>query len=118
MSTYVRKRGSVESQVVGAGEGTRMEVLVSSGEAPNFALRRFIMEPGGGMPLHTNRVEHEQYILAGSATVQIGDAAYEVAEGDAVLIPGGVPHAYQAGPDGFSFICVVPNQDDEIKILP
>ena len=25
------------------------------------------MEPGGGMPMHTNEVEHEQYVLRGSA---------------------------------------------------
>jgi quercetin dioxygenase-like cupin family protein len=117
MSEYVRKRGSREATVVAAGEGTRVEVLVGADEGPNFALRRFCMEPGGGMPLHTNRVEHEQYILEGSAAVRIGEETCEVAAGDSVLIPGGVPHSYRAGPDGFAFICVVPNAPDEITIL-
>ena len=36
---------------------------------PHFAMRRFTMGEGGGMPLHTNRVEHEQYVLAGRARV-------------------------------------------------
>ena len=117
MTRYVRKSGSIKAQVVAAGEGTTMEVLVGPDEAPHFALRRFIMEPGGGMPLHTNRVEHEQYILSGSAGVQIGEETHQVSAGDSVLIPGGVPHAYRAGPDGFVFLCVVPNADDEITIL-
>jgi quercetin dioxygenase-like cupin family protein len=94
-----------------------MEVWVGRDEAPHFALRRFLMEPGGGMPLHTNRVEHEQYVLKGSATVRIGDQDFAVAAGDAVFIPAGVPHAYHAGPDGFEFLCIVPNADDHIEIL-
>ena len=75
------------------------------------------MEPGGGMPLHTNTVEHEQYILRGSARVQIGDDVHEVKAGDVVYIPGGVQHNYSAGVDGFEFLCVVPNQPDEISLI-
>ena len=50
----------VDSQVVKAGDKTTIQVLISSQEGPNFALRRFVMEPGGGIPNHTNTVEHEQ----------------------------------------------------------
>lgn len=117
MSEYVRKRGSRERVEIKAGEGTTMEMWVGPDEAPNFALRRFIMAPGGGMPLHTNRVEHEQYALKGSATIRIGETLHEVAAGDAVFIPAYVPHSYRAGSDGFEFICVVPNAEDQIEIL-
>ena len=48
---------------------------------PNFAMRRFVMGEGGGMPLHTNTVEHEQYVLAGRARISIGDQLYDVAAG-------------------------------------
>ena len=47
------------------------------------------MEPGGGMPKHTNTVEHEQYVLKGKARVGIGEKLFEVNTGDAVLIPVG-----------------------------
>ena len=117
MADYIRKLGTRESVIVTAGQGTTMQVLVSSDEAPSFALRRFVMEPGGGMPKHTNLVEHEQYILRGSATVEIGDEVFEVSEGDAVYIPGKVPHSYRAGKDGFEFICVVPNKEDRIDLV-
>ena len=76
-----------------------------------------IMQPGGGMPLHTNKVEHEQYVLQGSARVQIGDDVHHVKAGDVVYIPGGVPHTYEAGDEGFSFLCVVPNQPDQIELV-
>ena len=54
----------VESQAVemDGAEGCRVRWLIGEKDkAPNFAMRRFIMGRGGGMPLHTNTVEHEQY---------------------------------------------------------
>ncbi|MDZ7719426.1 MAG: cupin domain-containing protein [Balneolaceae bacterium] len=117
MTNYIRKKGTRESLEVTAGQGTTMQVLISSEEAPNFACRKFVMAPHGGMPKHTNLVEHEQYVLRGSATVEIGDDVYEVSEGDSVYIPSQVPHSYKAGNDGFEFICVVPNKEDKIEIV-
>jgi quercetin dioxygenase-like cupin family protein len=59
----VKHAEDVDAQDVKAGNKTTIQVLISSDEGPNFALRRFVMEPSGGMPNHTNTVEHEQYIL-------------------------------------------------------
>jgi len=113
-----KRAEAVASETVGAGTGTVRQVLIGPDEAPNFALRRFIMQPGGGMPAHTNRVEHEQYVLRGEARIGIGDAVLKVSGGDAVFIPAGVPHWYEALGDGpFEFLCVVPNAPDEITIL-
>ena len=42
---------------------------------------------------------------------------HDVKEGDVVYIPGGVPHNYEAGSDGFEFLCVVPNQPDAIELV-
>jgi quercetin dioxygenase-like cupin family protein len=113
----VRHVDTLPAEEVAAGTDTKIQVLIGPDQGPNFALRRFIMEPGGGMPLHTNKVEHEQYVLRGSARVQIGDDVHEVKEGDVVYIPGGVEHNYEAGDNGFEFLCVVPNQPDEISLV-
>ena len=108
----------VPAEVVGAGAGTMRQVLISPDEGPNFAMRRFIMEPGGGMPKHTNSVEHEQYVLRGNARVGIGDEVIEVQRDDVVFIPAGVPHWYESfGPEAFEFLCIVPNAPDEIRIV-
>ena len=113
----VRESGSVAAEKVGAGEGTTRQVLIGHEDAPNFALRRFIMEPGGGMPNHTNTVEHEQYILKGKAEVGIGESVLQVKAGDAVYIPAGVPHWYKAdAKEGFEFLCIVPNKEDVITL--
>lgn len=117
MTEYVRKKGSRASIEVTAGQGTSMQVLISSEEAPNFAFRKFVMEPYGGMPRHTNLVEHEQYVLNGSGIIEIDNEPFEVSVGDSVYIPAGVSHAYEAGDDGMEFICVVPNKEDKIVIL-
>jgi quercetin dioxygenase-like cupin family protein len=95
-----------------------MHVLLGPGDgAPHFTLRRFLMGAGGGMPLHTNRVEHEQYVLAGRARVRIGGTDHEVGQGDVVFIPAGVPHAYQVVEAPFEFLCIVPNLEDEIELV-
>ena len=116
MNEYVRKKGSRESLEVTAGQGTTMQILVGSEEAPNFAFRKFVMDPHGGMPKHTNLVEHEQYVLCGSGIIEIAGEGFEVSEGDSVYIPSQVPHSYKAGKNGLEFICVVPNKEDKIEI--
>lgn len=115
----VRHAEELPKEPVKAGSGTVRQVLIGPDQGPNFALRRFIMEPGGGMPTHTNRVEHEQYVLRGRATIWIGDETHQVTADDVVYIPAGVPHGYRAEGDApFEFLCVVPNAEDRIEIVP
>ncbi len=114
----VRASESFPKDEVKAGTGTVRQVLIGPDVGPNFALRRFIMEPGGGMPLHTNTVEHEQYVLRGQARVRIGEDVHQVKAGDVVYIPGGTPHSYEAqGSEPFEFLCVVPNGPDTIEVV-
>ncbi len=114
----VRPSSSVAPEPIPAGTGASRQVLIGPDVGPNFALRKFSMEPGGGMPLHTNTVEHQQYVLGGRARVVIGDEVHEVGKDDVVFIPGGVPHSYEAmGDDPFEFLCIVPNLPDETTLL-
>ncbi len=114
----VKKSDEVEVKNVAAGKDTTIQVLISSQEGPHFAMRKFSMKPGGGMPLHTNTVEHEQYVLGGRARIGIGDQVYEVQKGDVVFIPEGIPHFYEnSGDEPFEFLCIIPNKEDVIKIV-
>ena len=114
----VKKTSEVEAKHVAAGQDTTIQVLISGREGPNFAMRKFSMKPGGGMPKHTNTVEHEQYVLGGRARIGIGDEVYEVQQGDVVYIPEGVPHFYEnIGDEPFEFLCMIPNKEDKITIL-
>ena len=115
---FVKKIDSVPKVKVPTGEKAWKQVLISVQEAPNAALRRFILEPGGHIPNHTNTVEHEQFVLNGRARIGIGEKVYDVAKNDAVYIPAGTPHWYQVtGEEPFEFICVVPNKEDVIEVL-
>jgi quercetin dioxygenase-like cupin family protein len=81
-------------------------------------MRRFVMLPGGGMPRHTNAVEHQQLILRGGGAVGIGEEVHRVQAGDVVHIPAGTPHWYRAeGEEPFEFLCVVPDDEDRLELL-
>ena len=112
----IKNLDTIKRVKVTAGKDTYMQVLISADEGPHFAMRRFIIEPGGRMPEHTNIVEHEQFLLKGRAKVKIGENTFEVKQNDVVFIPAGVPHWYETlGPESFEFLCMVPNKEDKIS---
>ncbi len=114
----VKQASGVTAKKVAAGSATVTQVLLDATDgAPNFAMRRFRMGADGGMPRHTNSVEHEQYVLRGRATVGIGDREYQVQANDVLFIPAGVPHYYRVSEAPFEFLCLVPNQPDRLEIL-
>jgi quercetin dioxygenase-like cupin family protein len=114
----VKRVEEVEIQTVSAGTAARTQVLLGERDGmPNFAMRRFIMGEGGGMPRHTNSVEHEQYVLKGKANVGIGDRIHQVTAGNVLYIPAGIPHYYEVVEAPFEFLCMVPNQPDEIRLV-
>ncbi|UIP00184.1 cupin domain-containing protein [Halobaculum sp. CBA1158] len=115
----VKRGNDLVTAEVDAGDGMSKGVLIDESDgAPHFAMRRFELAPGARVPNHTNEVEHEQYVLAGEYTVGLDGEEYTVAEGDALLIPSGVPHWYRNdGDEAAAFICVVPHGDDTIRVL-
>lgn len=114
----VKHSHTIDAKPVSAGTDTTIQVLISAEEAPNFVLRKFTMQPGGGMPLHTNLVEHEQYILRGQARIGIDGEEFDVKPGDVVFIPAGAPHFYHnTGNEPFEFLCIVPNCEDRITLF-
>jgi quercetin dioxygenase-like cupin family protein len=113
----VKKSEAVALEDVKAGTGTQMQVLIGPKDgAPHFAMRRFVMAKDGGIPVHTNQVEHEQYVLRGCAEVGIGDDVHQVRSGDVVFIPAGAPHYYKVIEAPFEFLCLVPNAPDKIEL--
>jgi quercetin dioxygenase-like cupin family protein len=114
----VKRTEAVGLKDVAAGRATQMQVLIGPEDgAPHFAMRRFVMGQDGGVPTHTNTVEHEQYVLRGRAEVGIGSKVYDVRSGDTLYIPAGTPHYYQVVEAPFEFLCLVPNAPDQLKIL-
>lgn len=115
----VRRSDDIEYEDVGAAEGMAKGVLVGEEHgAPNLAIRRFTLTPGGTVPEHTNEFEHEQYVLSGEYTVGIKGEEYEVAAGDSLHIPAGTVHWYRNdGDEEGAFLCAVPTGDDTIELV-
>jgi quercetin dioxygenase-like cupin family protein len=115
--SVVKRADEVPLRRVEAGTATESQVLLGPEDgAPGFAMRRFVMGEGGGMPRHTNQVEHEQYVLRGRARVTVGEEVHEVGAGTVLLIPAGTPHDYQVLEAPFEFLCMVPNRPDKIEL--
>ena len=114
----VKRTESIGLDEVAAGRNARTQVLLGPDDgAPDFAMRRFVMGEGGGMPLHTNTVHHEQYVLRGRARVRIAGEVHEVSAGNVLYIPAGTPHGYTVLEGPFEFLCMVPNRPDRIELV-
>lgn len=95
-------------------EGVMIQWLASKTDgAPNFAMRRFTVAPGGKIGLHDHPWEHEIYILKGTGVAYNDKERKDVAPGDVLYIPGNEPHGYNnTGDEDLMFICMIPNSGD------
>jgi quercetin dioxygenase-like cupin family protein len=60
----------------------------------------FRLEPGAVVPRHHHVNEEFGQVLSGTLELEAGNETSELVEGDSFLIPGNVPHAAVAGPQG------------------
>ncbi|MGI5819366.1 MAG: cupin domain-containing protein [Armatimonadota bacterium] len=93
-------------------KGVRIQWLLDEQTcgAPNFAMRRFEVEPGGCTPLHTHAWEHQVYIVRGVGEVVHGDAVTHFAPDTAILIEPDEEHQFRnTGVEPLEFLCMVPN---------
>lgn len=64
------------------------------------------LEPNGKIPLHTHKVDARMYIVAGRASVLSTDDynGRQVGPGECVLFRKDLPHGFEAGPEGLTFL--------------
>jgi quercetin dioxygenase-like cupin family protein len=92
--------------------GARMEV-------PNFAMRHFVVEPGGHTPLHSHNYEHEAIILEGAADVECDGTTHRASAGDVLYMPANAMHQFRnPGTAALRFLCLVPTSFDCGKPTP
>jgi quercetin dioxygenase-like cupin family protein len=74
-------------------KGAYIQWMASKNEgAPNFAMRRFKVLPGGSIDLHDHPWEHEIYILNGTGEAFNSTEKKSIRAGDVLFIPGSEPH--------------------------
>ncbi|TRO52091.1 cupin domain-containing protein [Candidatus Bathyarchaeota archaeon] len=103
----------IENQDVPApAEKTKIRWLINDKQgAPNFAMRRFEIEPGGSTPYHTHPWEHEVYVLEGDAVAVSKKGENEIGPGSVVLVEPNEEHNFvNTGDKKLVFLCMIPLQ--------
>ncbi|MBN1857584.1 cupin domain-containing protein [Candidatus Bipolaricaulota bacterium] len=90
--------------------GVTKQVLIGpQAGAPNFAMRRFTVAPGGFTPYHTHAWEHEVYILSGHGVAKGAHGEKPVVAGDFVYVPPEEEHQFRnPSREPLQFLCMVP----------
>jgi quercetin dioxygenase-like cupin family protein len=99
-----------------AGRPVRLDGLVAyqSGSVVSWQLAKngsgsvtlFAFDEGEGLSEHTTPHDALVMVLDGRAEVTVLGATHEVGEGEAILLPGGSPHAV-AAPERFTMALVM-----------
>jgi quercetin dioxygenase-like cupin family protein len=109
----VKKKKDFNSCVIDDDEASGIKfypMLTAKDGTPTFAMRLFEINPGGYTPRHQHNWEHEVYIISGSGFVLKDEEKIEIEKGDFIYVESSEMHQFQAGEDGLSIICVVPNE--------
>jgi quercetin dioxygenase-like cupin family protein len=89
----VRRAGEGDQKwFFGGGVWTwKVSEAESDGE---LSLVEVMMEGGKRTPLHTHPIAESHWILEGEVRYRIADDEVDVREGDLVMVPPGMPHAF------------------------
>ncbi|MGE3857541.1 MAG: cupin domain-containing protein [Dehalococcoidia bacterium] len=98
-----------EIKVLEAFPGVTRRTLASG---DNLTLMRIEIERGHTVPEHAHPHEQAGTVIVGRVSVRIGDTTTICDEGDAYLIPGGVPHEVTAIEPTTLVECFSPVRED------
>jgi mannose-6-phosphate isomerase-like protein (cupin superfamily) len=74
--------------------GVSVQVLISKAQTEAASLIHARLAPGGEITTHTHTQETELvFVLAGTATMTMGDDTFPLEAGSSLLIPSGMPHS-------------------------
>ena len=93
-----------------AAPGVTKQLLVGPADgAPEFAMRKFTIAPGGATPWHKHDWEHEVFVVEGEGVAKSEQGETKVSFGSVVFVPPGEMHQFKnAGTKTFSMLCLVP----------
>jgi len=103
----------VDSEVVTKANSTKTTIkwlITKVDGATNYTMRRFEIQAGGQIGLHSHPEEHEIYILEGKGQVfDKNNNIIDIVKDDVLYVPPNEPHGYKnIGKQLLAFICVIP----------
>lgn len=98
-------------EMAGASGCTVRRLVGPEEGAPNFAMRRFELAPGGFTPKHRHPYEHEVFVLEGEGVVLEGDVEHRLCPGEVVYVAPNELHQFRnTGAAPLAFLCMVPRE--------
>lgn len=94
---------------VSPSDGVQRRVL---SEAEDMMVVSFRFEAGAEGKLHSHPHVQSTYVARGRFRFFRGDAAFELKEGDSLVIPGNVEHGCECLEEGELIDCFTPRRDD------
>jgi len=91
-------------------KGVKIRWLINEKHgAPNFAMRRFEVAPGGSTPYHSHDWEHEVYVLEGEAVAVSENGETPIGPGSVILVEPNEMHCFRnTGEKDLVFLCMIP----------
>lgn len=113
---YLDSAKNVKSIIVtgqGAENVIKQSLLGPAQGWQGWVMRLFTMGAGGQSPRHSHHWPHINYVIGGQGTLYVDGKEYNLEQGSAAYISGGLEHQYLSRGQGeFSFICIVPEEGD------
>lgn len=104
----------VEEVVVtepGAHDTTIRWLLNGSDGVPTFAMRYFVVKPGGSTPRHAHSWEHEIFVIKGTCTAFCEGETRQTGPDHAIYIePNAIHSLANNGSEDLVFLCMIPIQ--------
>lgn len=115
LSAVIRRAGEGEKYwFFGGGVWTWKTPTIASGD---LSVVEVEMEGGKRTPLHTHPIAESAWVLEGMLRYQIDGVDHELAAGDFVMVPAGVPHAFMVVSDGARVLGIQPGDACEAFYL-
>ena len=109
LRTRIDRTDTTEVTLDGVRDVSMKVLLGRDHGMPNFALRHFVVDPGGHTPHHHHDYEHEVVVLEGSGEADSAEGVQPIEKGDVLYIAANEPHQFRnAGSSPLEFLCLVP----------
>lgn len=93
---------------IGKSKNTYIQWLITDKQEKNYAMRRFIIKPGGNISLHYHDYYESLYIINGKCDAYVDDEKMELKSGDFIFIDSKHKHKIiNTGNNDLEFICVI-----------